>query len=82
MRTYVRAVVICIVFCGVWPILQSASALGPVDGRDLVPTDLERVLVGAVAPDFNLEDEQGNPLTLSQFRDKKNVVLVFYRGHW
>jgi cytochrome oxidase Cu insertion factor (SCO1/SenC/PrrC family) len=58
------------------------QALGPVDGGGLPPTDLERVRVGSPAPDFTLEDEKGQPLTLSQLRSKKNVVLVFYRGHW
>jgi peroxiredoxin len=53
-----------------------------VDGHELPPTDLERVAVGSSAPDFLLEDEQGNSIALSQFREKKNVVLVFYRGHW
>jgi len=57
-------------------------ALGPVDGTDLAPTDLERVQVGSPAPDFALEDEKGNAVSLAQFRGKKNVVLVFYRGHW
>lgn len=60
----------------------SALALGPVDGQELAATDLERVNVGGSAPDFSLEDETGKVVALSQFRDKKNVVLVFYRGHW
>ena len=57
-------------------------ALGPKDGDGLLPTDLERVKDGEPAPDFTLEDEKGTPITLSQFRGKKNVILVFYRGHW
>jgi peroxiredoxin len=24
----------------------------------------------------------GDVVTLSDFRGKKNIVLVFYRGHW
>ena len=60
-------------------------AFGPadaVDSGDLASTDLERVNVGSAAPDFTLGDEKGNTITLSQLRDQKNVVLVFYRGHW
>lgn len=34
--------------------------------------------VGDVAPDFTLRDQNGHPVTLSQFRGKKNVVLFFY----
>jgi peroxiredoxin len=33
---------------------------------------------GAEAPDFTLKDQGGNDVTLSSFRDKQNVVLVFY----
>ena len=54
----------------------------PKAGIELVPTDLERVKVGEPAPDFTLADENGTPVTLSQFRGQKSVVLVFYRGHW
>ena len=34
--------------------------------------------VGDEAPSFSLEDHNGHPVTLSAFRGKKNVVLVFY----
>lgn len=40
------------------------------------------VAVGEVAPDFTLEDQNGNKLTLSDARGKSPVVLVFYRGYW
>lgn len=56
--------------------------LGPVDGHDLIPTELDRVAVGDMAPDFSLETISGDTLTLSGFQGEKNVVLVFYRGHW
>jgi hypothetical protein len=46
------------------------------------PTDLERVNVGDQAPDFRLEGLDGNAISLSGFRGIKNVILVFYRGHW
>ena len=36
--------------------------------------------VGKQAPDFSLVDTRGNPVTLSSFRGKKPVVLVFNRG--
>jgi cytochrome oxidase Cu insertion factor (SCO1/SenC/PrrC family) len=65
-------------------ILASAPAvaqLGPKDGDGLPATDLERVKVGQAAPDFTLASHDGKNLSLSDYRDK-NVVLVFYRGHW
>jgi len=36
------------------------------------------VEVGQQAPDFELKDQHGSPVRLSDFRGRKNVVLVFY----
>ena len=58
------------------------AQLGPKDGGNLKPTDLERVNVGETAPDFTLENFDGTRISLSDFRGKENVILVFYRGHW
>lgn len=55
---------------------------GPKDGTGLPATDLNRVKPGQKAPDFTLENFDGKPVSLSDFHGKKNVVLVFYRGHW
>ncbi len=66
----------------VTPLAAQQPALGPKDGAGTVPTDTGRVTTGGVAPDFTLEALVGPPITLSQFRGQKDVVLVFYRGHW
>jgi cytochrome oxidase Cu insertion factor (SCO1/SenC/PrrC family) len=58
------------------------AQLGPKDGTDLGPTDLNRIKVGQPAPDFSLEDVNGKTITLSELRNKKTVILVFYRGYW
>ena len=44
-----------------------------------VPTALR---VGERPPDFTLPDAAGRPVTLADYRGKKPVVLVFYRGYW
>ncbi|RAY10949.1 peroxiredoxin [Actinomadura craniellae] len=36
------------------------------------------VEVGGVAPDFELKDQHGTPVKLSDYRGQKNVVLIFY----
>jgi hypothetical protein len=56
--------------------------LGPKDQAKYAPTDTSRVLAGMVAPDFTLESLGGPAVTLSAFRGRQRVILVFYRGHW
>jgi cytochrome oxidase Cu insertion factor (SCO1/SenC/PrrC family) len=77
------------IFAGAAIALSACSApdvataqLGPKDGHDLTPADTGRVTVGDLAPDFSLESYRGDVVTLSEFRERKDVVLVFYRGHW
>ena len=43
-------------------------------------SNTEPLKVGEIAPDFTLNDQNGNPVTLSKL--KGNVMLVFYRGYW
>jgi len=85
-RRLAVSVTLLAVAVAVLVVLRSGASLGmelgPVDGRDLAPTDLERVAVGDRAPDFSLEALSGDVYTLSDYRGDKNVVLVFYRGHW
>lgn len=40
------------------------------------------VKVGQKAPDFELPNEEGVDIKLSDFRGKRHVLLVFYRGDW
>ncbi len=61
---------------------EGYAQLGPKDGDELNPVNLARVRVGDQAPDFTLEDTNGRNISLSDFRNNKKVVLVFYRGHW
>jgi len=37
-----------------------------------------KVKVGDMAPDFTLQDQNGNKVSLHDFRGKKNVALAFY----
>lgn len=43
------------------------------------PTALQ---VGERPPDFTLPDAAGRPVSLADYRGKKPVVLIFYRGYW
>ena len=41
---------------------------------------MAKVTIDAKAPDFTLDNFQGDPITLSSFESDKNVLLVFNRG--
>ena len=86
MRTIsrLRGIALVAVALGTVPFTAGAQTpmLGPADGRALPPTDLERVTVGTMAPDFTLAEYRGETFTLAALRGSKNVVLVFFRGWW
>ena len=47
-----------------------------------VPDTPTALRVGERPPDFTLPDAADRPVSLGDFRGKKPVVLVFYRGYW
>lgn len=49
---------------------------------DTVSFDQVAVSIGDMAPNFSAKDETGTTRTLSDLKDKKNLVLIFYRGYW
>jgi len=51
------------------------------DREELKPRS-SPVQAGELAPDFTLEDQHNQKVTLSSTRGKMPTVLVFYRGYW
>lgn len=47
-----------------------------------VPGAPTALRVGERPPDFTLPDATGRPVSLADYRGKKPVVLIFYRGYW
>ena len=47
-----------------------------------VPDTPTAFRVGAPPPDFTLKDAAGRPVSPADYRGRKPVVLVFYRGYW
>jgi peroxiredoxin len=41
---------------------------------------MARVELNVQAPDFTLDDFNGNSVSLSNYKNKKNVLVVFNRG--
>ncbi len=65
-------------FCQIMILVLVAMAAG-----SQTPTPRSSPIgVGDSVPDFTLEDQNNNKVTLSDPRGKSPVVLVFYRGYW
>lgn len=47
-----------------------------------VPAPATVLRVGERAPEFTLPEVGGRPVSLADFRGKKPVIVVFYRGYW
>jgi hypothetical protein len=47
-----------------------------------VPATPTALRIGEPPPDFTLSDASGRPVSLADYRGKKPVILVFYRGYW
>lgn len=47
-----------------------------------VPVASTAFVVGRPAPELTLPDAAGRPVSLAEYRGKKPVVLIFYRGYW
>ncbi len=61
--------------------LLLVASLMPVSlAADTKPdeTPAPKIKVGDVAPDFTLTDQNGNKVSLHDFKGKKNVALAFY----
>ena len=46
-----------------------------------VPPPQGEFVAGIPAPDFTLNDQDGNPVQLASLRSEK-TLLIFYRGYW
>jgi hypothetical protein len=47
-----------------------------------IPEAHTTLRLGERPPDFTLTDADGRAVSLAEYRGKKPVVLVFYRGYW
>jgi hypothetical protein len=79
IKTASQAFILFIVACALG---EAVSKWSTVNASELQATDLERIQIGKAIPDFSLESVDGNWIKLSSYQNRKNVILVFYRGHW
>jgi len=59
----------------------SSSTLDSGGDAELQPRS-EPVKIGEMAPNFTLEDQNGQKVSLSTLRGGGPTVLAFYRGNW
>jgi cytochrome oxidase Cu insertion factor (SCO1/SenC/PrrC family) len=57
-------------------ILLAGALIPAMQAADTPPPPT--IKVGDMAPDFTLTDQNGNKVSLQDFRGKKNVALAFY----
>jgi len=56
----------------------ATSFLPALHAADQPAPPTPKIKVGDVAPDFTLTDQNGNKVSLHDFKGKKNVALAFY----
>ena len=82
----VRTGILCVLFVVIWAMAASAADAGKKEAFDvgkLKPMDSElKVKVGEMAPDFTLKSITGKAVTLSEFRERNNVVISFIPAAW
>lgn len=87
MKGKILSGALCAVLVVLWALAASAAS-DPVKNEDsgivkLKPLDSElKVRVGEQAPDFTLRSISGKTITLSEFREKDNVVISFIPAAW
>ena len=47
-----------------------------------IPDEPTALRLGEPPPDFTLTDAAGRAVSLADYRGKKPVLLIFYRGYW
>lgn len=65
--------------------LSTFSCHGQDNNQATVPDnaeDISPLLIGETIPNATLQDSEGNLIEIKNFIEKKNTVLVFYRGGW
>jgi len=59
-------------------LLMALGLSFPAAAQDNAAMATTTLKVGDVAPDFTLPSDQNKPVKLSDYRDKKTVILAFY----
>ena len=58
--------------------LLVANLVPALNAADQQTPPPPKIKVGDMAPDFTLNDQNGNKVSLHDFKGKKNVALAFY----
>lgn len=62
--------------------LIASASIAMVASAFAETKELNQELVGKPAPTFILKNQNNEDISLSQYKDKKNVILIFSRAPW
>ncbi len=65
-------------FAEITTLLAAISSGAFAQAQKAPATPDPKIKVGDTAPDFTLTDQNGKPVSLHDFKGKKNVALAFY----
>jgi len=83
LKCKIIIILVCIVIWGLGCQEEIINPVEPEQNEPIIPGPSEPLVgneIGNQAPEFSLSDENGNLVSLSDYKDKQNVVLLFHTG--
>jgi hypothetical protein len=85
LKSKVSIIFVCIIIWAIGCVEQEEiiNPVNPESSEPLIQEPSEPIIgneIGNQAPEFSLPDENGNLVSLSNYQDKNNVVLIFHTG--
>jgi len=80
MKTFKLGVTVLLLFLGIVSCKQAERAPEPAASKESSLGNMEGLEIGLVAPNFTQNDQNGKPVSLSDFRGK--VVMIDFWATW
>ncbi|HIE28687.1 TPA: redoxin domain-containing protein [Candidatus Poribacteria bacterium] len=84
LKCEIGIILVCMIIWGL-SCVEQEEIINPVnpESSELIPEPSEPIIgneVGNQAPEFSLPDENGNLVSLSDYKDNNNIILLFHTG--
>ena len=82
LKGKISIIFVCIIIWAVGCVGQEdiINPVNPESSEPIVPEPIIGNEVGNQAPEFSLPDENGNLVSLSDYQDNNNIILLFHTG--